>query len=302
MELKRRRDILRTHGDLSRVETRLGLVVEGGGMRGVISGGSLIALEQLGLTSAFDEVYGESAGAINAAYFLASQAAFGGRIYVEDLTSVRFISPWRLNKILDMDFVVDHVMTHVKPLNAEAVLRSRSSLFVSVTNALDGTGRIVDVKKEQPPLLPLLKATAAITPLYNKAVLLEGVPYVDGGITDPIPVANAVKAGCTHILVLLTRPYGFRSRASRGIERRLLQILLRHWDPRFRHVFLNVRYRKYNEARAIAFGETAQPSTPEIAVICPDGLGVSVTRTTIRRAVLEDAMGGGIENTLSLFA
>ena len=74
-ELGWRRALLNEGADLSGLDTKLGLVVEGGGMRGVISGGALIALERLGLTSAFDEVYGESAGAINACYFLAGEAA-----------------------------------------------------------------------------------------------------------------------------------------------------------------------------------------------------------------------------------
>jgi len=73
-------------------------------MRGVVSAGALIAMERVSLTSVFDEVYGESAGAINACYFLAGKAAFGGRIYLEDLISSRFINPLRPGKILDMDF------------------------------------------------------------------------------------------------------------------------------------------------------------------------------------------------------
>ena len=35
-----------------------------------------MGLEELGMTVAFDEVYGASAGAVNAAYFLAGQAAY----------------------------------------------------------------------------------------------------------------------------------------------------------------------------------------------------------------------------------
>ena len=166
-EIERRLRLLKEGRALWGLNTKLGLVVEGGGMRGVVSGGALIALEHVGLTSVFDEVYGESAGAINACYFLAGKAAFGGRIYLEDLTSLRFINPLRRGKILDVDFLIDEVMTRIKSLPVERVMQSRSRLFVSITNAADGTGRVVDVKKERPPLLALLKATAAIVPLYN---------------------------------------------------------------------------------------------------------------------------------------
>ena len=55
---------------------KVGLIVEGGAMRGVISCAALMALEDLRLTDVFDEVYGASAGAVNAAYFLARQSAW----------------------------------------------------------------------------------------------------------------------------------------------------------------------------------------------------------------------------------
>ena len=52
---------------------KLALVIEGGGMRGVVSAGSLLALDQLGFRNVFDEVYATSAGGVNAAYFLSGQ-------------------------------------------------------------------------------------------------------------------------------------------------------------------------------------------------------------------------------------
>ena len=69
----------------------IALAVEGGAMRGVISAGMVSALEDLGLVDAFDAVYGSSAGAINAAYFLAGQARLGTTIYYEDINNAEFI-------------------------------------------------------------------------------------------------------------------------------------------------------------------------------------------------------------------
>ena len=299
-EIQRRLTMIRRGQDLSDLGTKLGLVVEGGGMRGGISGGSLIAMEQLGLTSAFDEVYGESAGAINACYFLASQAAFGERIYLEDLTSLRFFNPVRVNKILDMDFLIDHVMTRVKPLAVDKVMGSRSKLFVPITNVNEGTARLMDVHEEKPPLLRLLKATAAVIPLYNQSVMLDGIPYADGGITDPIPVIDAINNGCTHILVLLTRPYGFRLQEFDGVERIVLKVLLRRWNRRFVDAFFNIRYRRYNEARDIAFGDVSAASGVNLAVLCPTSDAPAVARTTTSRRRLTAAMEHSIGRTLQL--
>jgi predicted patatin/cPLA2 family phospholipase len=98
---------------------------------------------------------------------------------------------------------------------------------VAITNALDGSPRLVDVKRENPPLYTLLKATTAVVPLYNRAIVLDGIPYMDGGISNPIPIQSALDAGCTHILVLLTRPPEFELKPSSGLQRFLLSLMLR---------------------------------------------------------------------------
>jgi predicted patatin/cPLA2 family phospholipase len=298
-EIHRRLARLRAGAAPGSDDAKLGLVIEGGGMRGVISAGALVALERLGLTAAFDAVLGESAGALNACYFLAGEAALGARIYLEDLQSLRFLNPLRRGRILDVDFLVDEVMTRIKPLTAGRVLRSRSRLLVPLTNTLDGTGRIVDVKADGLPLLPLLKATAAIVPLYNGSVVLEGVPYADGGIACPLPVSAAIERGCTHVLVLLTRPVSYVARPYAGLERVLLERCLRRWDPRFGDAFLNI-YRRYNESRALAFGRVASPRGVHIAVVAPGPVDPPVSRLTLRRARLSAAMRAGLASMLTL--
>jgi predicted patatin/cPLA2 family phospholipase len=270
-------------------------------MRGVLSCGALIALEHLDLSAVFDEVYGESAGAINACYFLAAQVAFGGRIYLEDLPSPRFINPLRIHKILDIDFLIDHVMTYVKPLQVDKVLQARARLFISLTNAYNGTARVVDVKYESIPLLKLLKASASIVPLYNQAVILDEVPYADGGIADPLPVKHAIWRRCTHILVLLTRPCGYTAQPYHGLERFLLQHALRRWNAPFVAAFLEGRYRRYNEARSIALGDTPMGNDVQLAVICPTASTPKVSRITIERHRLRAAMDDSMRHTLQLF-
>src|ERR1035438_807636 len=147
---------------------KLGLVVEGGGMRGVYSGGVLVAMEGMGLTGVFDEVYAESAGATNSCYFLAGQAKYGSAIYLDDLTSLRFVNPFRLGRIIDIDFAIDVVVKSVKPLDVARVLASGSGLHIAITSALNGDARLVDAKRDGIPLLTLLKASTAIAPLYNR--------------------------------------------------------------------------------------------------------------------------------------
>src|SRR6266513_787940 len=71
---------------------RVVLVIEGGGMRGVVSAGMTAAIEQLGFRDAFDEVHGASAGAFNAAFLLGGQAAYLATLYQHGFGDPRFVS------------------------------------------------------------------------------------------------------------------------------------------------------------------------------------------------------------------
>jgi predicted patatin/cPLA2 family phospholipase len=293
-------ELLRRREGKPSSSVKLGLVVEGGAMRGIYSGGALVALERIGFKSLFDEVYAESAGAINACYFLAGQTELGIRIYTEDLQTLRFVNPARVGTIVNIDYVAEEVLQRSKPLDAGAVLASPSRLFIAITNALDGSPRLVDVKRENPPLYTLLKATTAIVPLYNRAVDLGGIPYVDGGISNPIPVQSAVEAGCTHILVLLTRPPEFDLTQSRGLQRLFLSWMLRGWKEAFVRKYYTERVRRYGLARDIAFGRISCQAS--VAVIAPGQTSPLVSRLTLSPRRLKQAMRDAVLRTLRAFA
>src|SRR2546425_13217613 len=103
---------------------KVGLIVEGGAMRGVISCAALQALEELGMTAVFDEVYAASAGAVNAAYFLAGQAAYATSIYYQKINNTRFIRRMWHRKLVDIDDLFDSIIAGDRPLRVEKVLAS----------------------------------------------------------------------------------------------------------------------------------------------------------------------------------
>jgi len=296
-EIVRRRE----HPNGSQPGVKLGLVVEGGGMRGVYSGGALVAMEAMGLSSVFDQVYGESAGAINACYFLSRQGSFGIQIYLDDLTSWKFANPFRVGTMLDVDYAIDEVVTHTKALDVPAVLASPSDLFISVTSVDTGQPRVIDVKREPYPLLSVLKATAAIVPLYNRAVPLDGHRYVDGGISNPIPVASAIEGGCTHILVLLTREPDFVSHGYGRLQRYCLAPLLSKWPDALVASFFQRQSSRYNETREIALGTSKVPPGVQIAMICPASDSPTVGRATTNRAKLLAAKDDAVRRTREAF-
>ena len=193
------------HGD----GARIALCVEGGAMRGVVSAGMVSALEELGLGQAFDAVYGSSAGAINAAYFLAGQARMGTTIYFENINNNRFISlarPLTGRPIVNLDFLLNDVATRVKPLDAIRVLSSPAPLTVMATDVASATRAPLRNFEDPRALFGAMRAGATMPVVAGPPVTFRGRTYLDASLTEPIPVPIAETDGCTHALVLLTRP------------------------------------------------------------------------------------------------
>src|SRR5215468_5349889 len=107
--LKERAHWLRS-GSMPSDGRKTALIVEGGAMRGVISCAALMGLEELGMTEVFDEVYGASAGAVNAAYFLAGQAGYATTIYYQKINNTRFIRRLWHRTIVDIDGLFDSII------------------------------------------------------------------------------------------------------------------------------------------------------------------------------------------------
>jgi predicted patatin/cPLA2 family phospholipase len=266
---------------------RIALVIEGGAMRGVVSGAGAAAIDQLGLRGVFDEVYATSAGAMNAAYFLSGQAALGITIYFEELASREFINPWRLWKIMDVDLVFSHIISRVKPLNVEAILASRTRFLVAMSEYRTGSARLVDVQTSPTPLTRILKAATSIPVLYNRLTEVDGEMCFDGGLQNPFPIHDAVERCCTDILVLLSRPASYVRPASSGAAAAAFDLI---FAPRNKAVrgMLRGHHRVDQACRDLALGRVRPPDGVRIATICaPDG--GTVHRSTSRGADLWQA-------------
>src|SRR5262252_2720378 len=104
---------------------KVGLAIEGGGLRGVVSAAMLVALEDLGYADAFDEVYSSSSGAVNGAYFVARNTWFPLSIYFDDLSTGHFLNFARILRgqmPMNLDYVLDEVLVRRKPLDYRAII------------------------------------------------------------------------------------------------------------------------------------------------------------------------------------
>ena len=193
------------------------LVLEGGGMRGVVSAGMTAALERLGLTPCFDLVVGASAGAINGAALLAGVAQHGAATYHGPLASRSFVNPARILRgrpVIDVNRILDFASGGLDEGRHERVLASPIALHC-VAIAVD-TAQPVDITgmRTKRELWDAILASSRMPLAGGPPVEIDGRRYIDGGMGAPIPVAEAIAAGATHVLALQTRPYGVPRRSA----------------------------------------------------------------------------------------
>lgn len=284
------------HGD----QASIALAVEGGAMRGVISAGMVWALEDLGLATMFDAVYGSSAGAINAAYFLAGQAASGTRIYFEDINNRAFIDlsrPLRGQPILNIGFLLDDVAVKRKRLDSDRVLASPAPLTVLATDVdhmraapLNGFSCAVD-------LFGAMRAGATMPVIAGGPHEYRGRRYLDASLSEPIPVPTAEMAGHTHVVALLTRSGTMRPRPS-ALDRYFVAPRLRRLSPELASRYLGRAAPYSSLIGCIDAGSGPLGRISVLAIRVPD---LHVSRLERRSAVLEGAARRGYDAVMRVF-
>ena len=187
---------------------RLALVIEGGGARGMFSAGMCLGLEELGLQNAFDSVYATSAGALNGAWFLSGQAVESMALLAEPHILNKVINPRRMlwgKPIFDTRHLIHEVYDKLAELDFDAILRHRTTFHPIATDAY--TGRPTDLHpkiRDKASLMRALRATCNVPLLAGPPIRFDGAHYVDGGMSESVPIRTAMAAGCTHALVLRT--------------------------------------------------------------------------------------------------
>ena len=186
---------------------RIAAVVGGGGMRGAYTGGMAHALHDAGLEPFFDVVYGSSAGAYVGAALVLCDGCGAGRIFHEDMACRAFADPRRLGSrrpVVSLDHLIDVIMVTAKPLPWEQLRDAPVPLRVVATAADDLTPHVLEPRTVA-EWRAALRATATIPYLAGPAVELHGRRWIDGSVSEPLPVPRALADGATHVLALLNR-------------------------------------------------------------------------------------------------
>jgi predicted patatin/cPLA2 family phospholipase len=187
------------------------LVLEGGGLRAAFVAGVLAELHQAGERS-FTHIFATSAGAASAAYLITGQIDRALHIWRERTHGGQLISARHLLRgrgLMDIGGLVN-VFQGEHGLDAQRLGQSATRLQISVTNC--NTGTADHVAATEANLFQLLEATMALPVVYGRVVRVGGVPYIDGGVTDAIPLEPALGLDPARLLVVATRPLGYRKR------------------------------------------------------------------------------------------
>lgn len=180
---------------------KTGLVLEGGGMRGVFTGGVLDVFLEHSLS--FDVCFGVSAGACFACSFLAGQHKRGYHVMADFIQKKEYCSVYSLIRTGDLfgaDFVYHTIPEQLYPIDNDAFLKNSTEFFSVVTNCHTGAAeyhRIHDLFGD----VDRVRASSSL-PLVSRMVELDGKPYLDGGIADPIPVRHAFASGCDRVVAV----------------------------------------------------------------------------------------------------
>ena len=193
-----------------KITDRTGLVLEGGGMRGIFTIGVLDNFMDRGIK--FPYIIGVSAGACNALSYISGQRGRAKYTNTELLAERKYIGfKYLLTKrnIMDFDLLFHELPEKIYPYDYDALARSSERFEVVTTSCITGKACYLQEKNDPKRVIDLVKASSSL-PFVCPISYVDGEPMLDGGIADSIPIERALSQGFDNNLVVLTRNIGYR--------------------------------------------------------------------------------------------
>ena len=220
---------------------KVGLVLEGGAMRGLYTAGVLdVFLENEDIK--IDKIIGVSAGALFGVNYKSRQK---GRVlrynlkYANDERYMGFKSLVKTGDIVNKEFCYDELPNKLDIFDNETYKKSPEEFYAVVTNLDTGKPEYIKIEDAQKDI-EYLRASGSM-PYVSKIVQIDGKKYLDGGTSDSIPVDEMMKMGVDKVIVVLTRPLEYRKKkSSKKISKWYYKRYPNYIDT------LNNRYKMYN--------------------------------------------------------
>lgn len=221
---------------------KMGLVLEGGGMRGVFTCGVLDYMMDHHIE--FPYAVGVSAGACNGLSYMSRQRGRAKYSNIDLLDKYHYIGLkylWYQHSILDQHLLYDLFPKEILPYDYKTYFENPTRFEMVTTNCVTGRACYLEDKNDPVRLLAIAKASSSL-PYVCPITYVDGIPMLDGGIVDSIPVMRALEQGYGQNVVVLTRNRGYRKQEK---DIRVPSFVYRRY-PRLRLV-LSKRCEVYNK-------------------------------------------------------
>ena len=192
------------------ITPRSGLILEGGGMRGVFTCGVLDSLMDRGIR--FPYTIGVSAGACNGLSYLSRQRGRAKYSNIDLLEKHRYIGLKHLilkGNIMDFDLLFEEFPNHILPYDYAAYASTEERYEMVTTDCLTGRACYWEEKHSPERIIEIVRASSSL-PFVCPIACVDGRPMLDGGIADSIPLERARVLGYSDNVVVLTRNKGYR--------------------------------------------------------------------------------------------
>ena len=199
----------------------VGLVLEGGGMRGAYTAGVLD--EFLKNNVLFPVIYAVSAGSCCALSYLSGQYERNKEIFYRYVADSRYVSIHNLRQtgsLFGFDFIFGELFQKLVPFDEEAFRGSKMRLMAGATDLLTGGMAYFSQADMDERFLPI-QASSSL-PFLSNVITINGRPYLDGGIAAPVPYERSLADGNAKNVVVLTRDYSFRKAAQPDYPRAVI--------------------------------------------------------------------------------
>lgn len=199
-----------------------GLVLEGGAMKGIYTAGVLDFF--LDKEIDFTSCYGVSAGSCHMCSYLSKQKKRAYRVAVNYLDNKRYCSVYSLlttGDLFGIDMCYDLIPNYLDPYDHEAFERYEGKAYAVVTNIRTGKAEYLPLKDMHKDIIAI-RASSSM-PLVSRNVKIGDEVYLDGGISDSIPIARAIEDGNQKNVVILTKEVGFRRKPASASQLALIQ-------------------------------------------------------------------------------
>lgn len=223
---------------------KVGLVLEGGSMRALYSAGIMDVMMDEDIK--IDGIIGVSAGALFSPNYYSKQRGRALRYNQKYCKDWRFISiPSFLltGNVVNKQFAFYDMTRIHDQFDNETFMKNNTGFWAVVTNVKTGQAEYLKIDNIVDEL-EVLRASSAL-PFFSKMVEVNGEYYLDGGISDSVPVLKAKELGFDKLIVVLTQPYDFRKQPFKSYMTKALELKYHKYPQLVRA--LNQRYLNYNQ-------------------------------------------------------